>query len=44
VILVDSAPELSIVYEDNCLTIQGKGNDLIRAANKVLLGWYGITE
>jgi|GEM_PF-3987530 hypothetical protein len=32
----------SIVYRNNCLFIKGEGQELIRAANKVLLGWYGI--
>ncbi|MFH1211562.1 MAG: hypothetical protein V1659_01390 [Candidatus Woesearchaeota archaeon] len=44
VIFVDSDPEMSVVYEKNCLIIKGQGDDLIRAVNKALLGWYGIVK
>ena len=31
-----------VLYEGNCLTIEAEGNDFIRAADKVILDWYGI--
>jgi hypothetical protein len=34
----------SIVYSKNCLTITGEGTELIRAADKARLGWYGIVK
>ncbi|MFH1506508.1 MAG: hypothetical protein ABIE94_06000 [archaeon] len=43
-IMIRKSHITSITYEDNCLTITGEGQELIRATNKVLLGWYGIIE
>ncbi|MBR9690098.1 hypothetical protein GOV08_00245 [Candidatus Woesearchaeota archaeon] len=34
--------ETKILYEDNCLTIWASKNDFIRAAEKIILNWYGI--
>jgi len=43
-IFIRQSKNTSITYDNNCLTITGEGQELIRAANKVLLSWYGITE
>lgn len=42
VIHVKSADTPSILMKDNCLTIQGKDEDLTRAYTKVLFIWYNI--
>lgn len=42
VIYIQQAEYPSITTKENCLIIQGNGEDLVRAADKVLWIWYGI--
>ncbi len=42
VIYLDDNPLQNITYRGNCLTIQGEGEDLLKAVEKVLLNWYKI--
>ncbi len=44
VIYMKEADEEKITLNRNCLIIQGKGEDLIRAADKVVWIWYGIIK
>jgi len=44
VIQVIPENQTSIVYDNNCLDLRGSGDELIRAGDKVIYGWYGITE
>ena len=34
--------ETKIIYDDNCVIIQGSANEIIRAKDKLLYTWYGI--
>jgi hypothetical protein len=43
-IIIKNQEPTSVVYEGNCLILQGKNNDLIRATDKALLGWYGVLK
>lgn len=42
VIYIDDNPIQSITYRDNCLTIQGEKDDLLKAVQRVLFDWYKI--
>jgi hypothetical protein len=42
VIYIKEDPETKITVDRNCLIIQGLGEDLVRAADKVIWIWYGI--
>lgn len=42
IILIQSANETRIEYSKNCLVVQGKNEELLRAMEKTRLGWYGI--
>jgi predicted RNA-binding protein YlqC (UPF0109 family) len=42
--IIEKDQDVSIEYEGNCLRIIGKDGDLVKATNKVLLGWYGIVD
>ena len=42
VIYLDDDPVQNITYEGNCLTIQGKKDDLLKAVQRVLFEWYKI--
>ncbi len=44
VIYFKESNETKIVLEDNCVTIQGYGPDLVRAKDRLLLRWYGILD
>lgn len=44
VIYIQQAAQPSITTKENCLIIQGQGEDLVRAADKVLWIWYGIIK
>lgn len=42
IIYLKQADETKVELKGNCLTVQGKGMDLIRAVDRLLLYWYGI--
>lgn len=42
IILVNESEEAKIKMQDNCLILEGKEKELIRASNKLLLMLYGI--
>ena len=42
IIYLNEDPVQKITYRGNCLTIQGEGEDLLKAVEKVLLNWYKI--
>jgi len=44
VIYIKEAAEPSITTKENCLIIQGDGEDLVRAADKILWIWYGVIK
>ncbi len=44
VIFVKTAEETQVLLEGNCMTIQGKGDNLLRAVDKVLFDFYGIIQ
>ena len=44
VIFVKTAEETQVLLESNCITIQGEGDNLLKAVDKVLFDFYGIVE
>ncbi len=42
VIYLKEAEEPYVKLEDKCITIEGKGMDLVKAVDKLLFYWYGI--
>tara|TARA_Y100000310_G_scaffold332444_1_gene408034 strand:+ start:9178 stop:9870 length:693 start_codon:yes stop_codon:yes gene_type:complete len=42
VIYIKEDDENKIIVDGNCLTIQGRGEDIVKAADKVIWLWYGI--
>lgn len=42
VFFIDEQPETKILFEDNCITITGQGEELVRAVDRLLFFWYGI--
>ena len=42
IIYIDDDPIQKIIYEGNCLTIQGEKDDLLKAVQRVLFDWYKI--
>ena len=42
VIYIKEDPEPGVSVDGTCLTIQGTGFDLVKAANRLLFAWYGI--
>ncbi|MFH1669082.1 MAG: hypothetical protein ABIA62_04090 [Candidatus Woesearchaeota archaeon] len=44
VIYLKEAPEAKVVLSDTCITIQGMGEEIVRAKDRLLLSWYGIVE
>jgi len=42
VIYLKEAEEPHVKLEDKCITIEGKGMDLVKAVDKLLFYWYGI--
>ncbi len=44
VIFVKTGDKTKVVLDGNCIVIQGKGDDLLKAVDKVLFDFYGITE
>ena len=44
VVYLREAPRTGIVAEENCLTISGTGQDLVKATDRLLLEWMGIMK
>jgi hypothetical protein len=44
VIYFKEAAETKIILEDNCVTVQGAGPEIVRAKDRLLMRWYGIME
>ncbi len=44
VIYLKSSSQTSAIIDGGCVTIQGKGPELLRATEKVIYQWYGIIE
>ncbi|MBI4738450.1 hypothetical protein HY772_02625 [Candidatus Woesearchaeota archaeon] len=44
VVYFKEANETAIVYDDNCVIVQGKGSELVRAKDRLLMRWYGIMD
>ncbi|RJQ15484.1 hypothetical protein C4573_04980 [Candidatus Woesearchaeota archaeon] len=44
VIMLSHDAPMEIRYEGNCLYLTGMGDDLIRATDKTIMGWYGILQ
>jgi len=42
VISIKDDPVQNITYSENCLTIQGNKDDLLKASTRVIMEWYGI--
>ena len=42
VIFINESEQAKITKKDNCLIVEGKDDQLIRAANKLILIWYDI--
>lgn len=42
VIYLKQANETKIILDGNCVTIQGKGQEIVRAVDKALFQWLGI--
>ena len=44
VIYFKEANETSIILSSSCVTLQGTGPELVRAKDRLLMRWYGITN
>ena len=44
VIYMREANETGVFIDGNCLIIQGRGEEIVRAADRVIWGWYGIID
>ncbi len=42
IVFIKEAEKGGVVVEQNCITISGKGADLVKAADKLLLTWFKI--
>lgn len=42
VVYIKESNETSVILDDNCITIQGQGMDLVKATDRLLLRLYGI--
>ncbi len=38
------AEESAILAEGNCITIQGEGLEIVKAVDRLILGWYGVIQ
>ncbi len=43
VIYLKEADEPKVILAENCVIVQGRGEDLVKAKDRLLLRWYGIT-
>lgn len=44
VIYFKESTETKVVLSENCVTIEGAGEDIIRAKDRLLMRWYGIMQ
>ncbi|HLD42520.1 MAG TPA: hypothetical protein VJB08_00860 [Candidatus Nanoarchaeia archaeon] len=44
IIFIKEHPEPKVSVQDNCLVIQGRKEEIVRAADKVIWKWYGIIK
>ena len=44
VIYFKEAAETKVILEDNCVTVQGYGPEIVRAKDRLLMRWYGIMD
>lgn len=44
VIYFKESSETKITLEGNCVTIEGSGPDIVKAKDRLLLRWYGVSE
>ncbi|NQU79868.1 hypothetical protein HQ545_08945 [Candidatus Woesearchaeota archaeon] len=44
VIYFKEDPETKITLNDNCVTVQGLGPEIVRAKDRLLMRWYGIMD
>ncbi|MFC1741782.1 hypothetical protein ACFL3V_04575 [Nanoarchaeota archaeon] len=44
VIYIKEADEAKVVLSDNCVIVQGRGEDIVRAKDRLLLRWYGMVD
>ncbi|MBW2971568.1 hypothetical protein KY359_00900 [Candidatus Woesearchaeota archaeon] len=44
VIYFKEAEEAKITLSDNCVTVQGYGEDIVRAKDRLLMRWYGMID
>jgi len=42
VVILQEINDTKVIIDDNCLTVQGSGLELLRAIDRVLYQWYGI--
>lgn len=42
VFYINEAEETKVLFNKNCITIEGKGEELIKAVDRLLYFWYGI--
>jgi hypothetical protein len=44
VFFIDEAEQTRVLFDGNCIIIQGKGKELVRAVDRLLYFWYGIIK
>ena len=44
VIYFKEAQETKVILEDNCVTVQGYGPEMVRAKDRLLMRWYGMMD
>lgn len=44
VVFFNEADETAVLYDDNCVTIQGRGEEIVRAKDRLLMRWYKIMQ
>ena len=42
VLYLQQEPEAKVIFEDNCMIVQGQGPEIVRAVDRLLLKLYGI--
>ncbi len=42
VLYLQQEPEAKVIFEDNCMIVQGQGAEIVRAVDRLLLKLYGI--
>ncbi len=44
VIYFKESEDTKVVLSDNCITVQGLGEEIVRAKDRLLLSWYGVIQ